>query len=42
MISEFDFEVRYIEGKENNVADALRREIQVNHIETMSSYGTEL
>ena len=41
-ISEFDFEIRYIKGKENRVADALIRWIQVNHIETMSSYGIDL
>lgn len=41
-ISEFDFEIRYIRGKENRVADALSRWIQVNHITTMSSYGMKL
>jgi len=40
MVSEFDFEIRYIKGKENMVIDALSRKIQVNHIATMSSYGT--
>jgi len=42
MISEFEFEIRYIKGKENKVVDALSRRIQVNHIETMSSYRTDL
>eukprot|EP00253_Pinus_taeda_P003285 PITA_03285 len=42
MISEFDFEIRYIKGKENRVADALSRQIQVNHLTAMSSYGTDL
>jgi len=32
MISEFDFEIRCIKGKENKVADSLSRRIQVNHI----------
>jgi len=41
-ISEFDFEIRYIKGKENMVVDALSRIVQVNHIATMSSYGTNL
>ena len=42
MISEFEFEMRYIKGKENRVGDALSRRVQVNHITTMSSYGTDL
>ena len=42
MIDEFDFEIRYIKGKENRVTNALSRRIQVNHIATMSSYGTNL
>eukprot|EP00253_Pinus_taeda_P020143 PITA_20143 len=41
-ISEFDFEIKYIKGQENKVADALSRQIQVNHLATMSSYGTDL
>ncbi len=41
-LSEFDFKVRYIKAKENRVADALSRRVQVNHIATMSSYGTYL
>ena len=41
-ISEFEFEIRYIKGKEKKVTDALNMHIQVNHITTMSSYGTYL
>jgi len=41
-LSEFDFEIRYIKGKENRVADALIRKVQVNHVVAMSSYGTGL
>jgi len=41
-ISEFDFEIRYIKGKENNVVDALSRRVQVNHMSTMSSYRIDL
>lgn len=41
MISEFDLEIRYIKGKENNVVDTLRR-IQMNHIPYMRSYGIDL
>ena len=42
MINEFDFKIRYIKGKENRVADPLSRRVQVNHLATMSSYGTNL
>ena len=42
MINEFDFEIRYIKGKDNRVIDALSRWIQVNHIAAISSYGTNL
>ena len=41
-LSEFDFKITYIKGKENRVAYSLSRKVQVNHIATMSSYGTEL
>ena len=41
-ISEFYFEIRYIKGKYNWVLDALSRQIQVNNIATMRSYGTYL
>ncbi len=37
-LSEFDFELRYIKGKENRVADALSRRVQVNHIAAVSYY----
>ena len=42
MINEFDFEIRYIKGMENRVADALSRKVEVNQIAAMSSYGTNL
>jgi len=42
MISKFDFEIKYIKGKENKVAYALSRKVQVNHTTTMSSYGIDL
>jgi len=41
-INEFDFEIKYIKGKENMVANDLSRRIQVNHIATMSSYKIDL
>jgi len=41
-INEFDFEIRYIKGKENRVADALSMQIQVNHLASIRSYGIDL
>ena len=41
-LSEFDFEIRYIKGKENKDANAFSRRMLVNHIGAMSSYGIEL
>lgn len=41
-LSDFDFEIIYIKRKENQVADALSRKVQVNHVTIVSSYGTEL
>ena len=41
-LSEFDFEIRYIKGKENWVVDALSKKIHVNHLAAMSSYGKNL
>ena len=41
-LDEFDFEIRYIKGKENKVVDSLSRWVQVNHVATMSSYGIDL
>jgi hypothetical protein len=35
-LSEYDFEIRHIKGKENKVADALSRSMQVIHMETIS------
>lgn len=41
-LSEFDFEIRYIKGKENTVVEALSRRVWVNHISVVSSYETDL
>lgn len=41
-LNEFDFEIRYIKVKENQVVNALSRRVQVNHISVVSSYGTNL
>lgn len=42
ILIELDFEIRYIKGKENKDTYALSKKVQVNHIETKRSYGTEL
>ena len=42
MINEFDFEIRYIKGKENRVSYSLRIHIHVNHIVAMSYYEISL
>ena len=42
MINEFDFEIRYIKGKENRVEDSLSKWVKVNHLATMGFYGTDL
>ena len=42
ILAEFDFEIKYIKGKENMVIDALDRRVQVNHILVVISYGTNL
>ena len=41
-LSEFDFEIKYIKGKEKRVVDALSRRVQVNQISAVSSYGIDL
>lgn len=42
MIIEFDFKIRYIKGKENMMAYALSRCVQVNQLAAMSYYGIDL
>jgi len=41
-INEFDVDIMYIKGKESMVADSLSKRVQVNHIENMISYVTDL
>jgi len=41
-LSNFNFNIVYIKGKENRVANAFSRRVRVNHIATVSSYGMEL
>eukprot|EP00253_Pinus_taeda_P011729 PITA_11729 len=41
-LSEFDFEINYINGKESKVVDSLSMRIQVNRLEIVSSYVPNL
>ena len=41
-LSEYDFEIKHIKGKENKVDNALSRNAITNFIATISSYKTEL
>ena len=41
-LTEFYFEIKYMKRKENQVAYALSRKLQVNHITIISSYEMEL
>jgi hypothetical protein len=42
LLSEFDFEIKHIKGKENRVADALSRSVKMIHLETMSTYKMDV
>lgn len=42
MLSEFDFKIRYIKGKEKRLANSLSRRVQLNHVAIVISYGTNL
>jgi hypothetical protein len=41
-LSEYDFEIKHIKGKENQVVDALNRRAHENHIATIIMYRTNL
>ena len=41
-LREYDFKIKHIEGKENKVVDALRRNAVTSFVATISSYKTEL
>lgn len=41
-INKFYFEIKYIERKENRVENSLSRWVEVNHLQDMSSFGTNL
>lgn len=42
MINEFDFKITHIKSKENKVADALSRSLQVADMATMSTFETDI
>ena len=41
-LSDYDFEKGYLKGKENRVADALSRKVQLNHFVAVNLYGIYL
>ena len=41
-LSEYDFEIQHIKGKENKVADALSRNAKLNFAATISTYASDL
>ena len=41
-LSEYDFEIQHIKGKENKVGDALSRNAKLNFIAAISTYTTDL
>ena len=41
-LSEYDFEIQHIKGKENKVADALSRNARLNFAAAISTYTTDL
>jgi hypothetical protein len=42
LLSEFDFEIKHIKGKENKVVDALSRSMKTIHLAAMSTYKTNV
>ena len=41
-LSEYNFKIKHLKGKENKVADALRRNANLNFLSGVSSYKTKL
>ena len=41
-LSEYDFEIKHIKGKENKVVDALSRNAKLNFTAAFSTYTTDL
>ena len=42
MVSEYDFEIQHIKGKENKVADALSRNATLNFVAVINTYTTDM
>ena len=42
LLSEFDFEIKHIKGKENKVADALSRNMKTIHLAAVSTCETDV
>jgi hypothetical protein len=42
LLSEFDFEIKHIKGKENRVADALSKSMRTIHLAAMSTCKTDV
>jgi hypothetical protein len=42
LLSEFDFEIKHIKGKENRVVDALSRSVKMIHLPVVSTYETDV
>jgi hypothetical protein len=42
LLSEFDFEIKHINGKENRVVDALSRTMKVIHLEDVSASESDI
>jgi hypothetical protein len=42
LLSEFDFEIKHIKGKENRVADALSKSMKTIHLATLSTCETDV
>jgi hypothetical protein len=42
LLSEFDFEIKHVKGKENKVADALNRSMKTIHLATVSTCETNV
>jgi hypothetical protein len=42
LLSEFDFKIKHIKGKENRVVDALSISMKTIHLEVVSTYETDV